>query len=249
MHLRTASLFLLAALSAPLSLSNAPITAVAYADEHADHDLDEDDYDDTEHPEESTDIFACLQELKVSATPEELPKLLEAFAAEYPEINVISPVQGRTCRLSGRRFGCYNHPILKRPRAHLGLDLTAPAGTRLVTPMDNCFVLNRTTTPEYGRQVFVRCGIYTFHYSHLLRWEAKLKLGAKLKKGTVVGYVGSTGLSSGPHLHFEVRQNGTRINPEHLFDPDVLCKEKKRLQTQVACVTRAPKKAAKGKAK
>lgn len=234
---------LLSVLCAPPSQALDPQRTHTHEHEHE----SDEDYDDTELRPEGLDIFECVEELRATSTPEELPKILEALAVEYPEINVISPVQNQACLLSGRRFGCYQHPILERPRQHNGLDLTAPAGTRLVTPMDDCVVANRITSQGYGKQVFVKCGAYTFHYSHLLRWESKVKPGTKLKKGTVVGYVGSTGLSSGPHLHLEVRHNGTRINPETLFEPEILCKQRKRLQTQVACVAPAPKKAVKGK--
>lgn len=118
--------------------------------------------------------------------------------------------------LNGRlssQYGLRTHPILGGTRFHDGVDLAAPAGTPIRATSDG--VVERAAwTGGYGLMVEVNHGQGTETlYGHMERMA--VSAGQSVKKGDVLGYVGSTGLSTGPHLHYEVRQSGHAVNPLH----------------------------------
>ena len=118
------------------------------------------------------------------------------------------------------------HPILKRVKPHNGLDLkpNRPGGRdRLIAPADNCRVVSRGTRGGYGKSLKLKCGAYEFFFAHLSSY--KVKKGQAVKKGQVVGLMGTTGRSSGVHLHFETFKNGRRIDPLKVYgnNPKKLC--------------------------
>jgi murein DD-endopeptidase MepM/ murein hydrolase activator NlpD len=117
------------------------------------------------------------------------------------------PVHGRVTSGFGNRF----HPILGYVRFHKGLDLAAAAGTPIVAAADGR-VVTAGWHGGYGQEVQVAhaAGLETT-YGHMSRIAARV--GEMVRKGEVIGYVGSTGLSTGPHLHFEVTRNGLPVNP------------------------------------
>lgn len=105
------------------------------------------------------------------------------------------------------------HPILQKWRAHKGVDYGAPVGTRVKSTADGIvdFVGNQG---GYGRVVILRHqNRYTTLYGHLSRFAAGIKAGAHISQGDVIGYVGTSGWSTGPHLHYEFRINGVHQNP------------------------------------
>jgi murein DD-endopeptidase MepM/ murein hydrolase activator NlpD len=105
------------------------------------------------------------------------------------------------------------HPILQKWRAHQGIDYGAPVGTRVKATGDGVveFV---GTQGGYGKVVVLRHqNRYTTHYGHLSGFAAGLKKGARVTQGDVIGFVGATGLATGPHLHYEFRVNGVFQNP------------------------------------
>ncbi len=104
------------------------------------------------------------------------------------------------------------HPVLKRYRAHYGIDYAAPSGRPIIAAASGK-VIFRGTKGGYGKTVEIRHeGGYKTLYAHMSRYS-KVKSGQYVKQGTVVGYVGSTGVSTGPHLHFGLYKNGKAINP------------------------------------
>jgi murein DD-endopeptidase MepM/ murein hydrolase activator NlpD len=108
------------------------------------------------------------------------------------------------------------HPILKKYRPHLGIDYAAPSGTPVVA-LGNGKVLFAGTKGGYGRTVQVRHNqTYMTQYAHLLRYGKGVRSGVRVKQGQVIGYVGSSGLSTGPHLDFRVQKDGRWMNPLHL---------------------------------
>lgn len=112
-------------------------------------------------------------------------------------------------RFSYRRL----HPILRKRRPHLGVDYAAPTGTRVVAA-GNGRVRFRGWKGGYGNLIEVRHGNgFTTYYAHLSRFARGLRRGSKVIQGQVIGYVGSTGLSTGPHLDYRVRRNGVFVNP------------------------------------
>ena len=105
------------------------------------------------------------------------------------------------------------HPILGIVRPHLGVDLAAPIGTPIMASADGK-VKFMGTRGGYGRQIVLdHKGGYRTYYGHLSRFKKGLKTGSKVKQKDIIGYVGSTGLSTGPHLDYRVRCQGVFINP------------------------------------
>lgn len=105
------------------------------------------------------------------------------------------------------------HPILHKIRAHRGVDYAAPTGTP-VKAVGNGKVSFVGTKGGYGNTVVLQHGQkYTTLYGHLSKFAKNLKSGQSVKQGQVIGYVGSTGLATGPHLHYEFRINGVHHNP------------------------------------
>jgi len=112
-------------------------------------------------------------------------------------------------RFSGNRW----HPILSKWRSHKGVDYAAARGTPVYASGDGkiSFV---GTKGGYGKTIFIQHGgKYTTVYAHLSRYVQGAKVGKRIKQGQVIGYVGSTGLASGPHLHYEFRVDGVHRNP------------------------------------
>ncbi len=113
----------------------------------------------------------------------------------------------------GSGFGVREHPILGGPRPHRGVDLPAPSGTPVRAAADGT-IRFRGRNGNYGR--FIRLdhgfGLETA-YGHLRGYAKDLRRGTRVRRGEVIGYVGSSGLSTGPHLHYEVRMNGRAVDP------------------------------------
>lgn len=113
-------------------------------------------------------------------------------------------------RFTKRRW----HPILKRYRAHLGIDYAARSGTPIRAAGSGTITFAGFTR-GYGKVIKIRHSDgYLTLYAHQKSFRRGMKAGAHVKKGQVIGYVGSTGLSTGPHLHFGLYKNGRAVNPE-----------------------------------
>lgn len=127
-----------------------------------------------------------------------------------------SPIQ--YARLSSR-FGTRRHPVLGTSRMHKGVDYAARTGTPIMAAGD-ARVVSAGWQGGYGNAVVLDHGRgYTTLYGHMSR-TAKLKRGQRVSQGQVIGYVGSTGMSTGPHLHYEFRINGVHRNPlQHTMPP------------------------------
>ena len=105
------------------------------------------------------------------------------------------------------------HPVLKKWRAHRGVDYAAPTGTP-IKAAGNGKVIFRGTKSGYGKTVIVQHGTkYTTLYAHLSKYAKSSKKGQTIKQGQIIGYVGKTGLATGPHLHYEFRVDGVHRNP------------------------------------
>lgn len=122
-------------------------------------------------------------------------------------------------RLTSRFTRSRLHPVLGTRRAHLGMDYAAPTGTPVKAVGDGV-VLKRGWAGDYGNQIVIRhsAGLESM-YAHLSGYARGLKQGQRVRQGQVIGFVGSTGLSTGPHLDFRLRQNGAFINPAKAINP------------------------------
>ena len=110
-------------------------------------------------------------------------------------------------------FGMRRHPILKRYRLHTGVDWAAPTGTPIMAAGDGV-VKTIGTRAGYGRSItMTHTNGYVTTYNHMSGYAKGLKAGERVPQGQVIGFVGSTGLSTGPHLHFEVQVNDRFVDP------------------------------------
>lgn len=127
-----------------------------------------------------------------------------------------TPVDG--ARLSSR-FGMRRHPILGYTRLHRGLDFAAPRGTPIYAAGSGTIVaLGRNG--DYGKYIRIRHrNGYETAYAHMNGYARRLKKGARVKQGQIIGYVGATGLATGPHLHYEVLRHNKPVNPRDLDVP------------------------------
>lgn len=117
------------------------------------------------------------------------------------------------------KFGKRRHPILGYTRMHRGVDFAAPTGTP-VRAAGRGVVVARNWKGNYGRYIRIRHGGgYQTAYAHLRRYARRLRRGSRVEQGDIIGYVGSSGLSTGPHLHYEIIRDGRQINPMTLKLP------------------------------
>ncbi|MEL4072870.1 M23 family metallopeptidase [Ochrobactrum sp. GPK 3] len=117
-------------------------------------------------------------------------------------------------------FGMRRHPILGYSRMHTGVDWAAPRGTPIIAT-GNGVVEKAGWTNGYGNQTLIRhANGYVSSYSHQNAIARGVSAGARVRQGQVIGYVGSTGLSTGPHLHYEMIVNGTKVDPLRIRLPD-----------------------------
>lgn len=128
-------------------------------------------------------------------------------------------------RYSGRRF----HPVQKRWKAHLGTDYAAPTGTPIMSTADGV-IIAATYTSANGNYVKVRHNsTYTTQYLHMSKIKSGISNGVKVKQGDVIGYVGSTGLATGPHVCYRFWVNGKQVDPYKQKLPDAQPLEAERM--------------------
>ena len=128
------------------------------------------------------------------------------------------PVRGADVRLTSG-FGMRYHPLLNRPRMHGGVDWASPPGTPILAAGRGTIEF-AARNGQYGNYVRIRhANGYHTSYAHMQRFARGVKEGAQVRQGQVIGYIGTTGLSSGPHLHFEVLVNKRRVDPMSIQVP------------------------------
>jgi murein DD-endopeptidase MepM/ murein hydrolase activator NlpD len=134
-------------------------------------------------------------------------------------------------RISSKYNLSRKHPILKVVRPHRGVDYAAATGTPIKASGDGK-VIWRGTKGGYGRTVIIQhAGIYTTLYAHMSKYNSKVKKGSRVKQGQVIGFIGSSGTATGPHLHYEFRVNGVHKNPLKVKFPNVQPLNKKQMQS------------------
>ncbi|MDR3126789.1 MAG: M23 family metallopeptidase [Rickettsiales bacterium] len=121
-----------------------------------------------------------------------------------------TPING--ARISSK-FGMRRHPILGFSRAHQGVDFAAPYGAP-VPAGGSGVVVSRGWRGDYGRYIRIKHnGTYSTAYGHLSAFKSGVGVGSRVSQGQIIGFVGSTGLSTGPHLHYEIYRDGRAVNP------------------------------------
>lgn len=130
--------------------------------------------------------------------------------ASIQKLLMRTPVDG--ARISSR-FGTRRHPVLGYTRMHKGMDFAAPTGTPIMAAGSGTVVF-AGRHGGYGNYIKIRhANGYETAYAHMKGFKSGIRRGVKVAQGEVIGYVGSTGLSSGPHLHYEIYKGGKAINP------------------------------------
>lgn len=122
-------------------------------------------------------------------------------------------------RISSEFTYSRRHPITRKVRPHTGIDYAAPAGTEVMSIGDGVVVYKGFRTAEGNMVKIKHNSVYTSAYLHLSRYGRGLNVGDRVRQGQVIGYVGSTGYSTGPHLDFRIWKNGTPINPLKMESP------------------------------
>ena len=129
---------------------------------------------------------------------------------------MITPVDG--ARLSSR-YGMRRHPVMGYSRMHKGLDFAAQTGTPIMAAGDG-IVEFAGRKGSYGKYIKIRhANEYKTAYGHMSRFAPGIRKGVRIKQGEIIGYVGSTGISTGPHLHYEVLYRNKNINPASIKTP------------------------------
>jgi len=129
---------------------------------------------------------------------------------------MVTPIDG--ARLTSG-YGMRRHPILGYSRMHPGLDFAAPTGTPIMAAGDGV-VEYAGRKGNYGNYIRIRHpNEYHTVYAHMSRFASGIRSGARVRQGETIGYVGSTGMSTGPHLHYEVHHRGEHVNPATVDTP------------------------------
>lgn len=154
-----------------------------------------------------------------------MAKKKEQLLASIP---AIQPVSNKELKYMASGFGYRIDPVYKTTKFHAGIDFTAPIGTPVYATGDGVVLPYVEGYSGYGNFVRINHGYgYVTLYAHLSK--IAVKASQKVKRGDVIGYVGNTGKSVGPHLHYEVRKNDNPINPINFFFNDLTPEEYDRL--------------------
>ena len=143
----------------------------------------------------------------------ELAKAKESLLAAIP---AIQPVKNENLNRIASGFGWRNDPFTKVKKFHYGMDFTAPRGTPVYATGDGVVERADNRSTGYGNHIRIDHGYgYTSLYAHLYKYN--VRVGQKVQRGDVIGFVGSTGRSEGPHLHYEIYKDEDRINPINFY--------------------------------
>ena len=153
---------------------------------------------------------------RITEMAEEKEKLLAAIPA-------IQPVENENLKRMASGYGMRMHPILKYRRMHTGMDFSAPRGTPVYATGD-ARVKQASREGGFGNLIILDHGFgYETFYAHIQKFE--VWRGQHVERGQIIGYVGSTGLSTAPHLHYEVHKEGRVVNPVNFYYGDLNSEE------------------------
>ncbi|MBS1651201.1 MAG: M23 family metallopeptidase [Bacteroidetes bacterium] len=151
---------------------------------------------------------------------DEVVKLAKSKEKLLASIPAIMPLNNKDLKHLPSGYGWRTHPIYKTQEFHPGMDFTAEQGTPIYATGDGVIETADASAQGYGNHVVIDHGFgYKTLYGHMSR--VATKPGKKVKRGELIGYVGSTGLSTGPHVHYEVIKNGEKINPINFYYNDL----------------------------
>jgi murein DD-endopeptidase MepM/ murein hydrolase activator NlpD len=135
-------------------------------------------------------------------------------------VPAIMPISNKDLRRTASGWGFRIHPIYKIRKFHYGMDFTAPTGTEIYATGNGVIEIVDNSLRGYGKRIIIDHGFgYKTLYGHLNGFN--VKKGQKVKRGDVIGFVGSSGTSTAPHLHYEVLKNNKKVNPVHYYFNDL----------------------------
>ena len=155
---------------------------------------------------------------------DDVAKMAHNKAELLASIPAVQPISNKDLKRMASGFGFRTHPIYKTEHFHTGMDFSANIGTEIYATGDGVIERADDLAQGYGNHVVINHGFgYETLYGHMSR--IAVKEGQRVKRGDVIGYVGSTGMSTAPHLHYEVIKNGEKINPINFFFNDLSADE------------------------
>jgi murein DD-endopeptidase MepM/ murein hydrolase activator NlpD len=155
-----------------------------------------------------------------SKSYDEVFKLAKSKEKMIAAITAIQPIPNKNLKRMASGYGMRMHPIHKIWKKHTGMDFSAERGTEIYSTGDGIVVSAKKERRGYGYHIIVDHGYgYKTLYGHMEKFN--VIRGQKVKRGEVIGYVGNTGTSVAPHLHYEVIRNGNKINPINFYFNDL----------------------------
>ncbi len=143
-------------------------------------------------------------------------------------IPAILPISNKDLKRTASGFGLRIHPIYKIIKFHAGMDFTAPSGTDIYATGDGTIASVISSKRGLGNHIIINHGFgYISIYAHLDRFN--VRAGQKVRRGDVIGFVGNTGMSLAPHLHYEIKLNGTNVDPVNYYFNDLTPGEYERM--------------------
>lgn len=151
-----------------------------------------------------------------SRSLDEIAKLAEEKEQFLASIPAIQPVNNKDLKRMASGYGMRSDPFTKARKMHWGMDFTAPRGTPIYASGDGVVVRADAGATGYGNHIRIDHGYgYVSLYAHLYKYN--VRKNQKVKRGDLIGFVGSTGRSQAPHLHYEIFKDDERINPIHFY--------------------------------
>lgn len=151
-----------------------------------------------------------------SKSLDDILKLAKAKNNLLEAIPAIQPVKNEDLKRMASGFGYRSDPFTKARKMHEGMDFTAPTGTPIYATGDGVVKNADNSLSGYGNHIEIKHGFgYLTLYGHLSKY--KVRAGQRVKRGDVIGFVGSTGRSEAPHLHYEVHKDGKVVNPINFY--------------------------------
>lgn len=159
-----------------------------------------------------------------SKSYDEVIEMAENKGEMVASIPAVMPISNKDLRRTASGWGWRIHPIYKIRKFHYGMDFTAQTGTEVYVTGDGVIEVVDNSLRGYGKRIVVDHGFgYKTLYAHLNGFN--VSKGQKVKRGEVIGFVGSTGTSTAPHLHYEVFKNNNKVNPVHYYFNDLTAEE------------------------
>ena len=163
-----------------------------------------------------------------SKSQDEVVQLAEKKEKLYASIPAIQPISNKNLIALASGFGLRIHPVYKVKKMHNGIDFAASIGTPIYATADGTIAKVEVRFSGYGKMVEIDHGFgYRTRYAHM--HDFAVKRGQQVKRGDLIGYVGNTGLSTAPHLHYEVFINDKRVDPVHYFFNDLSAGEYEKI--------------------